>query len=145
MSRRGALFRRLAAVTEKILIKPTDHGSISVTFARAIVSLIQFWQSQVEKGYSPFRHGILSLDLQFKDIDDSLSELAKLCHCVSISPYSAHVVPSNTTCPSRTFASHRRRTAIKIKRNGSKVRLPYILPNSSNGTIPPPEHLNSLP
>src|ERR1700684_3303628 len=80
--RRGTLFRRLASVTENILRSPTKYGSIAVSFARAIISITQHWQSQIQQSYSPAKQGLLSLQSQFYGIDESLHELARLCVCV---------------------------------------------------------------
>jgi hypothetical protein len=46
MRQRGTVFRLLAAVTENILCRPTQYGSIAVTFVQCVVSLTQSWQSQ---------------------------------------------------------------------------------------------------
>jgi len=87
MCRRGTVFRRLARVTENILRSPTKFGSIAVSFSRAIISITQYWQSKIQQSYSPTTQGILSLQSQFYQIDESLREFAKLCTCV-ISPTS---------------------------------------------------------
>src|SRR5277367_5307098 len=83
MCRRGTMFRRLASVTENILRSPIKFGSIAVSFARAIVSVTQHWQSQIQRSYHPATQGLLSLESQFSEIDVSLFELARLCSCVS--------------------------------------------------------------
>jgi len=85
MCRRGTIFRRLTSVTENILRSPTKFGSIAVSFARAIVSVTQHWQSQIQQSYHPATQGILSFESQFSVIDESLFELARLCACVSSS------------------------------------------------------------
>lgn len=82
MCRRGTLFRRIAQVTENILRSPSKYGSIAVSFARAVISMTQYWQSSIS--YSTSLEGILSLQSQFRDIDESLFELARLCSCVSL-------------------------------------------------------------
>ena len=88
MCRRGTLFRRLAAVTENILRSPTKYGSIAVSFACAILSITRHWQSQIQQSYLPVTQGLLSLQSQFYEIDESLRELARLCSCVRC-PYNA--------------------------------------------------------
>ena len=88
MCRRGTLFRRLEEVTENILRSPVKNGSIAITFARAVISVIQHWQSQIQQSYSPASQGILTLETKFQDIDESLNELAKLCSCVPPLPSS---------------------------------------------------------
>lgn len=89
MCRRGTVFRRIADVTENILRSPGKHGSIAVSFARAIISITQHWQSNIS--YSASSQGILSLQSQFRDIDESLFELAKLCSCVCPSISVTHI------------------------------------------------------
>src|SRR5271154_756350 len=84
MCYRGTMFRRLTSVAENILRSPTKFGSISVSFARAILSVTQYWQSQIQQSYFPSTQGLLSLQSQFYDIDESLHELARLCACVSL-------------------------------------------------------------
>lgn len=76
------MFRRLTAVTENILISPVKYGSIAVSLARAVLSIIQHWQAQVQKSYFPRTQGVLALQAQFVSIDDPLRELGKLCRCV---------------------------------------------------------------
>src|SRR5579859_5194758 len=80
MCRRGTIFRRIADFTENILRSPGKYGSIAVSFARAVISITQHWQSNIS--YSTSSQGILSLQSQFRDIDESLFELARLCSCV---------------------------------------------------------------
>lgn len=82
MCRRGTLFRRLNEAAEMVLRSPTKYGSIAVSFCRSIISITQHWQSQIQESYSPSTQGILTLQLQFSDIDDALNELAELCSCV---------------------------------------------------------------
>ena len=82
MCRRGTLFRRLATVTENILRSPTKYGSIAVSFACTILSITQHWRSQIQQSYIPVTQGLLSLQSQFYEIDESLSELGRLCSCV---------------------------------------------------------------
>src|SRR5579871_5075849 len=82
MIRRGTLLRRLSIFAENILREPTDFGSIAVTFARTMEVLSEHWQSQIEQSSAPFEQGLLSLELKFHEIDEALSELAKLCGCV---------------------------------------------------------------
>ena len=82
MCRRGTLFRRLSGLTENILRSPTKYGSIAVSFACAILSITQYWQSEIQKFYSPATQGLLSLQSQFYEIDESLHELARLSSCV---------------------------------------------------------------
>jgi len=76
------MFRRLATATETILISPTKYGSIAVSFARAVLSIADHWQAQIQSAYSPKTQGVLALQAQFSSIDDSLRQLGKLCHCV---------------------------------------------------------------
>ena len=76
------MFRRLAAATETLLLSPTKYGSIAVSFARAVLSITQYWQAQMQSAYSPKIQGLLALQGQFSSIDDSLRELGKLYHCV---------------------------------------------------------------
>ena len=83
MCHRGTMFRRLTSAAENILRLPTKYGSITVSFARAILSAAQYWQSQIQQSYTSSTQGLLSLQSQFYDIDESLRELAKLCACVS--------------------------------------------------------------
>jgi hypothetical protein len=80
MCRRGTIFRRLSDVTENILRSPIKTGSMAISFARAVTSILQHWQSKVQE-YSPTQ-GLLSLSAQFQSIDESLFELARLCACV---------------------------------------------------------------
>jgi hypothetical protein len=80
MCRRGTIFRRLADVTENLLHSPIKTGSIAISFARAVTSILEHWQSQIQE-YSPTQ-GLLSLSAQFQSIDESLFELARLCACV---------------------------------------------------------------
>jgi hypothetical protein len=82
MCRRGTIFRRLQDVTDNMLRSPSKYGSIAISFARAITSTIHFWQSQIQNSYSPTIQGILSLESNFREIDESLFELARLCSCV---------------------------------------------------------------
>jgi hypothetical protein len=82
MCRRGTIFRRLAAVSENILRSPTKHGSIAVSFARAVFSITQYWQTKIQQSYCPATQGLLSLQSQFYEIDESLRELSRLCACV---------------------------------------------------------------
>jgi hypothetical protein len=84
MCYRGAMFRRLTSTAENIRRSPTKYGSIAVSFARAILSITQYWQSQIQQSYSPSTQGLLSLQSQFYDIDESLRELARICACVSL-------------------------------------------------------------
>ena len=82
MCRRGTTFRRLASVSENILRSPTKHGSIAVAFARAVFSITQYWQTKIQRSYCPVTQGLLSLQSQFYEIDESLRELSRLCACV---------------------------------------------------------------
>ena len=84
MCHRGTLFRRLAAVTENILRSPTKYGSIAASFACAIFSITQHWKSQIQQSYLPVTQGLLSLQSQFYEIDESLGELTRLCSCVRL-------------------------------------------------------------
>lgn len=76
------MFRRLSTMTDDILWSPTKYGSMAVSFARAIVSITQHWQSQIQESYSPSAQGLLSLQSLFRDIDEPLFELTQLCNCV---------------------------------------------------------------
>jgi hypothetical protein len=82
MCHRGTLFRRLASVADTIFGSPAKYGSIAISFARAIISLTNYWRSELQRSYNPRRQGILVLQSIFHNIDDSLFELSKLCQCV---------------------------------------------------------------
>jgi hypothetical protein len=145
MCRRGTIFRRLQDVTDNMLRSPSKYGSIAISFARAITSTIHFWQSHIQQSYSPTMEGILSLESTFRDIDESLFELARLCSCVHPRVTALIIGFTYSKIQTDPFSCCRRRIINKHVRYGIIFRLPHSIPFTSFEPCSVEKHVICLP